>query len=292
MKPRRTCLYMPGSNQRALEKARSIAADVLVFDLEDAVAPDAKVMAREQIKAVLEEGGYGPRELVVRINARETEWYQEDVAEMAASGAAGLLLPKTDCAADLEQLHNDLLFHTDSPPSLWAMVETPAAIINIATIADVDAPLTALVMGLEDLSKESHIPHRQDRAGFIYALSSSVMAARAAGVDIIDGVYTDIGNQEGFAAICDQGLALGFDGKSVIHPTQVAVANQTFAPAAEAVSQARELIDAWRRANSEGAGVVRHNNKLVEQLHVAQAERLIAVHEAIIAFSSANTPAE
>ncbi len=288
MRPRRSCLYMPGSNQRALEKARTLAADAVIFDLEDAVAPTAKSLAREQILQALKQGGYGQRELVVRINAGDTEWYLQDVAALADAGADALLLPKVNNAADIHKLSSDLVQNTSTPPALWAMVETPQAITQIESIAAAGSGLAVLVMGLEDLSKETRIPHTVGRCGFQYALSRTVMAARAAGVDVLDGVYTDIADSEGFMNACEQSRALGFDGRSLIHPSQIDVANDCFAPDEAAVANARAILEAWSQAEVAGAGVAVLNNRLVEQLHVEQATALLQIHQAITALTTEN----
>ncbi len=284
LRPRRSVLYMPGSNTRALEKAKTIAADALVFDLEDAVAPDQKVAARELAVDAVRNGGYGRREMVIRANGLDTEWAVDDLAAIATSGADTVCLPKVESAAQVRQAA-ELLEKHGAPASMqiWSMIETPRGVLNAAAIAGAHPRQAVLVMGTSDLAKELRVPHTPDRLGFITSLGLCVLAARAHNVDILDGVYLDIRDSEGFRAACEQGRMLGFDGKTLIHPDQVAVANQVFAPDIEAVARARRLLDVWQAALADGKGVALLDGKLVENLHAAEAERLLAIADAIAA---------
>lgn len=266
---------MPCSNSRALEKARSLAADALIFDLEDAVLPGAKNAARDNLLAVLEQGQYGSREIIVRINALATPWGADDLRSIALTNINALLLPKVESIADIDQA---TLLLKDAGASdqlpVWAMIETPLGVLNAQAIAS-HPRIQVLVMGTNDLSKELRVPQTEDRAGFITALSMTVLAARAYGKEVIDGVYIDLENQSGFYAACLQGKVLGFDGKSLIHPKQLAVANELFSPSEKELEQAKNIIDAWALAKEQGKGVVLVAGKLVEELHVIEAQRLI-----------------
>jgi len=283
-RPRRSLLYMPGSNARALDKARSLPADGLILDMEDSVAPDAKALAREQVGAALGEGGYGHRELIVRINGLATEWGRDDIAAVSAfpERPDGLLIPKIDCAGDV----NEAIAAIDRAGcseeiDIWLMAETPRCILNIADIAAAHPRVVGLVMGTSDLSKDTRVRHTPDRLGFITALNLCVYAARANDLTIIDGVQLDLDNEELLLASCEQGRDLGFDGKSLIHPKQIAAANTVFAPGETDVAAAREIIAAFELARSEGKGVVVVKGRLVENLHVEEAQRQLALAEAI-----------
>jgi len=286
LRPRRSVLYMPGSNTRALEKAKTIGADALVFDLEDAVAPDQKVAARDLAVMAVRNGGYGRREMVIRANGLDTEWAVDDLRAIAGSGADAVCLPKIESAEQVQRAAA-LLEQHGAPASMqiWSMIETPRGVLNAAAIAAAHPRQAVLVMGTSDLAKELRVPHTPDRLGFITSLSLCVLAARAHGIDILDGVYLDIRDGEGLCAACEQGKVLGFDGKTLIHPDQVAVANEVFAPDAEAVARARRLLDVWREALAAGKGVAVLDGKLVENLHAAEAERLLAIAEAIAALN-------
>jgi len=275
---------MPGSNPRALDKARSLPADGLILDLEDSVAPDAKALAREQVGAALAEGGYGHREIIVRINGLDTEWGRDDIAAVSAfpNRPDGLLIPKIDCAADVTEAiaaidHAGCSYEID----IWLMAETPRCILNIAEIAAAHPRVVGMVMGTSDLSKDTRVRHTPDRLGFITALNLCVYAARANDLTIIDGVQLDLENEELLVASCEQGRDLGFDGKSLIHPNQIAAANAAFAPGEAEVAAAREIIAAFEQARSEGKGVVVVKGRLVENLHVEEAQRQLALAEAI-----------
>jgi citrate lyase subunit beta/citryl-CoA lyase len=284
IKPRRSLLYMPGSNARALEKARSLPADGLILDMEDAVAPDAKQLAREQIVAALNEGGYGHREVMVRINALSTEWGADDIRAVSSSKTApdAVLIPKVSTAADVVEAIS-AFEQAGCPDSvdMWIMAETPLCILNIAEVAAAHPRLKGIVMGTSDLSKDTRVRHTPDRLGFMAALNVCVYAARAHGLDIIDGVPLDLDDEPGLVALCEQGRDLGFDGKSLIHPKQVAAANAAFAPTGQEIAHAGKIIEVWQAAQAEGKGVVVLNGRLVENLHVEEAQRLLALADAI-----------
>lgn len=289
IRPRRSLLYMPGSNPRALEKARSLPADGFILDMEDAVAPDAKQLAREQIGAALQEGGYGQRELMVRINALSTEWGLEDIKAVCAYNTApdAVLIPKISTAGDVQEAI--AVFEAAGCPEsvdMWIMAETPLCILNIAEIAAAHPRLKGMVMGTSDLSKDTRVRHTPDRQGFITALNLCVYAARANGLNIIDGVQLDLEDEKLLAYSCEQGRDLGFDGKSLIHPKQIDAANRVFAPDESEVAGARQIIEAFEQASAQGKGVVVVNGRLVENLHVEEAQRQLALAEAISAMGA------
>jgi citrate lyase subunit beta/citryl-CoA lyase len=282
--PLRSVLYMPSSNERALEKAKSIPCDGLILDLEDAVAPDAKPAARDAACAAAASGEYGRRTLTIRVNGLGTEWHDDDLAAAAQAGPAGVVVPKVGSADEVRGLVA-ALERAGAPEHtrLWAMVETPEAIFNVREIAAASDRLAVLVMGTNDLVKELYAEHVPGRAPLLTALSLSVLAARAAGVQVLDGVYNDVKDTDGFLAECRQGREMGFDGKTLIHPGQVAGANAAFAPSEQAVEDARGLIAAWE--DGKGAGVVTYNGRMVENLHVESARRTLAIDEAIRALA-------
>lgn len=285
-RPRRSCLYMPGANGRALEKAKGLAADTLILDLEDAVAPDAKDEARDAVCAALAAGGYGPRELVIRINGLDTAWGEADLVRAATAPANALLAPKVTSAEDIFRLSHAMDAAGAAPDmALWAMIEMPLAILNIAEIAAAAASsrLTTFVMGTNDLAKEMRAEPSADRAAFATALGLSVIAARAHGLTAIDGVYNDISDPEGLEAECRQGRIMGFDGKTLIHPAQLETANRIFAPDPDEIAQARAVIAAFADPANTGKGVLKVNGKMTELLHLDQARRAVAVAEAIAA---------
>ncbi|MCB1615852.1 MAG: CoA ester lyase [Pseudomonadales bacterium] len=285
-KPRRSALYIPGSNKRALEKAVSLAADVVILDLEDAVSPDNKIQARAQLLDTLGRQDFGEREVVVRINGLDTDWGVADLAAFHDAGIDALLLPKVERPDQIE--HAESLMsdhHYDSSIGLWAMIETPLAIIQVNDICQASDRLNALVMGTSDLAKELRVPHTRDRTAFLYALSRCVLAARAFGLDIIDGVCLDLDDESGYAQGCCQGRELGFDGKSLIHPKQIALANHYFSPSEESVAFAKKIICAWE--SSENKGVLVVDGKLVEYLHVLEAKRTLEISRLIAGRSSA-----
>ena len=276
---------MPGANARALEKARSLDADCLLLDLEDAVAPDAKDGARVQICDALREGGYGARELVVRINALDTAWGADDVAALAdlpeAARPHAILAPKISTAEQIDAL----VARMPEDCALWIMIETPEAIFNLQALAAkaVDAPLAAFIMGTNDLAKEMCAALVKGRAPLMTALSMAVLAARQYGLTILDGVFNDIADEEGFMAECRQGADMGFDGKTLIHPSQLAVCNGVFAPSEDEVAQARDVVAAFAAPENAGKGVLKINGKMTELLHRDIAARLLAIDAAIAA---------
>ncbi len=284
VRPRRSLLYMPGSNPRALDKGKTLAADGLILDLEDAVAPDAKADGRAAIlKALQDKTAYGRRELVVRVNGLDSPWGQADLAAMAGSGADAILLPKVE-SADGVRRALAVLEANGAPPGLpvWCMMETPRGILHAEEIAD--APQVAcLVMGTSDLTKDLQARHTPLRLPMLPSLGLCLLAARAARIAILDGVHLDLADEEGFRASCEQGRELGFDGKTLIHPKQLEAANAVFGPTPEAVADAKKIIAAFEAAQAQGKGVVLVDGKLVENLHVAEAKRLVALAEAIAA---------
>jgi citrate lyase subunit beta/citryl-CoA lyase len=287
IRPRRSMLYMPGSNARALEKARGLPADAVIFDLEDAVAPESKRDARKLVVEAIRQGGYGRREIIVRVNPLSSPWGFQDVVAVAGSGAQGVLLPKVEGPGVVRQVSSMLDVH-DAPAdlSIWCMVETPLGVLHAERIASGGPRLAGMVMGTSDLSKDLHASHTLDRVPMLTSLSICLLAARAFGVAIVDGVHLDLKDTEGFARACRQGAELGFDGKTLIHPSQIEPANAAFAPSDHAVEAARRVIDAHNAARAIGQGVVVVDGRLVENLHVEQARRTIALAEAIEALGA------
>lgn len=288
-RPRRSCLYMPGANARALEKAKTLPADTLIFDLEDAVAPEAKAEARDTISTALSGGGYGPREIVIRINGLDTEWGQDDLKAAVAAGPNAILAPKVIDGGDIDRL-NDALSRAGAPDDLdlWVMIEMPKAIFNIKDIAEAvgRTRLKAFVMGTNDLAKEMRaVNDPPQRTAFQTALQLSVAAARAYDLVAIDGVFNGIGDDEGLAAECRQGRILGFDGKTLIHPSQLAISNEVFAPAAEDVAQAEAVIEAFADPANAGKGVLKVNGKMTELLHLEEARRTVDIAKSIAALA-------
>ena len=283
-RPRRSCLYVPGANTRALEKAKSLPADAFILDLEDAVAPDAKAGARHTIRKAVRNRAYGAREVVIRVNGLETEWGQDDLEMAASAGVDGVLVPKVTSGDDVrfvDQLLNDAGASLNL--GLWVMIEMPLAILNINEIvaASADTRLTGLVMGTNDLAKEFSAVPTPDRSAFMYSLSAALVAARAYRLAAIDGVYNDIKNDAGLSAECEQGRVLGFDGKTLIHPAQIKTANRVFSPGDAELKHANEVIEAFALPANKGKGVISLNGQMVELLHLEQAERLVAKHDAI-----------
>ena len=277
-RPRRSLLYMPGSNPRALEKAQALPADGLIFDLEDAVAPEAKESARAIVAAALAEGGYGGRELVLRINAIDTPWGHADLAAAATMPIDAVLLPKVE-NPDRVALTVSLLDAFGAPETLavWCMLETPLGILYAREIAAASPRLAALVLGTSDLTKDLHALPTRDRLPLITSVSLAILAARAHGLAILDGVHLDLADDEGFAAACRQGRELGIDGKTLIHPKQIAAADAAFAPTKEEVEWSRRIIAAHSEAAAAGKGVVLVDGRLIENLHVENARRLLAL---------------
>jgi citrate lyase subunit beta / citryl-CoA lyase len=287
IRPRRSVLYMPGSNARALEKARTLAADALILDLEDAVAPDAKALARAQVCEAVKARGFGKREVIVRANALSTAWGEADIAAAAEAGPDAILIPKVSSPRDLEAVEARLVSAgADASIALWAMVETPLAILNIGAIAGAGGRLTCFVMGTNDLIKEFRGQHTQDRMNLSAALGLSVAAARACGLAVIDGVYNDIKNEAGFLESCKQGRAFGFDGKTLIHPTQVEPCNAVFAPSAADVEAARKIIAAFELPENKGKGAISLDGRMVELLHADIARGTVELAEAIKAMEA------
>ena len=281
LRPRRSVLYMPGANERALEKAKGLDADALILDLEDAVAPDAKPEARERVCAAVQSDEYGHRELTIRVNGIGTEWHEDDLAAAAQAGPHGVVVPKVNSADEVRALI-DALEKAGAPDHtmLWAMVETPVAILHAEEIAAAHERLAVLVMGTNDLVNETFAMHVPGRAPLVPSLTIALLAARAAGKAILDGVYNDVMNEEGFAAEARQGREMGFDGKTLIHPGQVAGANAAFAPSEQAVADARGVLEAWENRTS---GVVTFGGRMIEHLHVESASRTLRIHDEIVA---------
>lgn len=277
-------LYMPGSNSRALDKARTLAADSLILDLEDSVSPDAKQTARDQVMAELEAGGYGHRELIVRINAFDSPWAHDDIQSLAkvASPPDGILIPKVSSASEVcDAIAVIDASGCDRDIDIWLMAETPRCILNIAEVTSAHPRLKGLVLGTSDLSKDTRVRHTEDRLGFIAALNLCVYAARANGLEAIDGVQLDLENEAALKQSCEQGRDLGFDGKSLIHPKQLDIANDIFAPGKDEVDAAAAIISGFEEAAKEGKGVVVINGRLVEALHVEEAKRCLDLAAAI-----------
>jgi citrate lyase subunit beta/citryl-CoA lyase len=287
IRPRRSLLYVPGSNPRALDKARTLDADGLILDLEDAVAPDVKVAARERVVAAVRAGGWGPREVLVRANAADTPWGADDLAALAGSGADGVVLSKVE-RPETVQAAEAALTSAGAPKNLmlWCMIETPLGVLNAAAIAgssslQAGGRLAGLILGTSDLAKDLRAAHEPGRQPLLTALGLCLLAGRAHGLAVIDGVHLDLEDEAGFAESCRQGAALGFDGKSLIHPKTLAAANAAFAPSTEAVETALRVIAAHAAALAAGQGVTIVDGRLVEALHVSDAERVVAMHRAI-----------
>jgi citrate lyase subunit beta/citryl-CoA lyase len=285
IRPRRSVLYMPGSNARAMEKARELPADAVILDLEDAVAPDAKAKARELIVQALQKGGFGHREVIVRINGLDTAWWLDDLA-VAAAGPDAVLVPKVSTPEQLREVAKHLVgVRAEAGVRVWAMMETPLAMLNARDIAaaalDPDTRLAGFVMGTNDLAKDTRARIVPGRAPMLPWLMNCVAAARAFGIDILDGVYNDIGNAEGFAAECAQAHELGFDGKTLIHPQQIAPCNAAFSPTEEEVAWARKIIGAFDLPENKNKGVIQVDGRMVEILHADMARRTVAIADAI-----------
>jgi len=281
-RPRRSVLYMPGSNARAQEKAKSIPADAIILDLEDAVAPDAKSAARETVCNSVQQGGYGGREMIIRINSLDTPWGLEDLQAAVSVQPDAILVPKVESAEMVHKVESLMVASGAlATTAIWCMIETPRGILKVADIAAASTRLGALVMGTSDLVKDVHAHHTPLRLPMLTALSLSILAARAEGLAVLDGVYLDLQDTEGFRNACVQGLEFGFDGKTLIHPSQVEPCNEVYAPDAAEVDLSRRIIEAFAAAEKEGKGVVVVDGKLVENLHVDNAKRVVALAEAI-----------
>ncbi|GIU66400.1 HpcH/HpaI aldolase/citrate lyase family protein [Candidatus Phycosocius spiralis] len=283
-RPRRSILYMPGTNAKALERAKTLPTDGVILDLEDAVAPEAKEEARVAVARMVKAGGYGNREVIIRVNALNSPWGPADLEAAIEAGPDAILFPKLSTSLEVIAAHEAMEALGARPSmNLWAMIETPRAILEIASIASAstDTRLSTFVMGTNDLAKETRARLTPDRTAFHYALSASVTAARLYGLTIIDGVYNDISNVEGFAEMCWQGLNFGFDGKTLIHPSQLETCNTIFAPSAEEVAHARAVIAAFADPANAGKGVLKVDGKMTELLHLEMAQRTFAIAEAI-----------
>lgn len=283
LRPRRSVLYMPAANERALEKAKTIAADALILDLEDAVAPDAKETARANAVAAALSGEYGNREITIRCNGLDTPWGADDVAAAATSGAAAIVIPKVSSHAYLEEVERQLdAAGAPAEMAIWAMIETPTAILDIRSIAH-HGRVNVLVMGTNDLAKELRTGAVADRMPLIPHLAAALLGAREADVAILDGVYNDVRDPDGFMVEAQQGKTLGFDGKTLVHPSQVEPANDVWAPGADEVDFSRRVIEAFEQAEAEGQGVITVDGRMIENLHVDNARRVLAVADAIAA---------
>src|SRR5919204_1210282 len=286
IRPRRSVLYMPGSNARAIEKARTLAADAVILDLEDSVAPDAKDAARRQVTDAVIAGGFGAREVIVRINGLDTEWWIEDLNAVAKAKPDAVLVPKVSSPNNLEDVAERMVdISADQKIRVWAMMETPLAMLNAREIAaaakDVETRLAAFVMGTNDLAKETRARITPGRAPMLPWLMNCVAAARSFGIDILDCVYNDLGNAEGFAQECAQARDMGFDGKTLIHPNQIGPCNAAFSPSADEITQARKIIAAFDLPEHKDKGVVQLDGRMVERLHADMARRTVAIAEAI-----------
>jgi len=286
IRPRRSVLYMPGSNARALEKARTLAADGVIVDLEDAVAPDAKEAARRQVREAVQAGGFGPREVFIRVNAIDTPWFSDDVEAAVVAKPDASLVPKIAEPQQLEMIGQQLFDrHAELSIRIWAMIETPLAIFNIRELAaearDSETRLAGFVVGTNDLAKETRAKLVPGRAPMLPWLADCVLAAHAYGIDILDGVYNDLGDAEGFMRECAQARDFGFDGKTLIHPNQIGPCNAAFSPSAEETAQARKTIAAFDLPENKDKGVVQLDGRMVERMHADIARRTVAIADAI-----------
>ncbi|MEX1036541.1 MAG: CoA ester lyase [Sneathiella sp.] len=284
IRPRRSVLYMPGSNARAQEKAKSLAADALILDLEDAVAPDKKAEAREIVCGNAASGGYGKREIIIRVNGLDTSWGEDDIVAAAKAGPDAILLPKVESAGQVKKLE-EIMTAAGAPDEtmIWCMMETPLGVLKAEEIASSSSRVDCFVMGTSDLVKDLQAQHTSLRLPVITSLGLCLLAGRAYGLTVLDGVYLDLDDEDGFYGSCVQGLELGFDGKTLIHPKQLAATNEVFAPSEEEVTHARKVITAFEAAEKEGKGVVLVDGKLVENLHVKIAKSKVAMADAIAA---------
>jgi citrate lyase subunit beta / citryl-CoA lyase len=286
VRPRRSVLYMPGSNARALEKARELPVDAIILDMEDAVAPEAKAQARELISKALKDGGFGDREVMVRINGLDTRWWVEDLNAVIAAKPDAVLLPKVSEPGQLQDVAERLVdLGADHRMRVWAMMETPLAMLNVGAIAaaalDTETRLAGFVMGTNDLAKDTRARLVPGRAPMLPWLMNCIAAARAYGLDILDGVYNDLDNADGFAEECRQARDLGFDGKTLIHPKQIEPCNAAFSPTPEEVGTARKMIAAFDLPENKNKGVIQIDGRMVERLHAEMARRTVAIADAI-----------
>jgi citrate lyase subunit beta/citryl-CoA lyase len=290
IRPRRSVLYMPGSKERALEKGKSLPTDAIIFDLEDAVAPDMKDMARDQVASAVQAGGYGQRELVIRVNGLDTPWFKEDLKAAASAKPNAILVPKVSSGEDIRSVRDQLkALGADPSIDLWAMMETPLAMLKALDIAE-NGPseshrLAVFIMGTNDLSKETGAAIKPGREAMLAWLSTCVAAGRAFGIDIVDGVYNDFKDEDGFKTECAQGNDLGMDGKTLIHPGQIGPCNEIFSPSADAVEWAKKIIEAFELPDNQGKGAITVDGKMVELLHAEMAKRTVAISEAIEALA-------
>ncbi|MDA9436208.1 HpcH/HpaI aldolase/citrate lyase family protein [Bradyrhizobium sp. CCBAU 51627] len=287
-RPRRSHLFMPGSNPRALEKARNLAADGLILDLEDSVAPDAKAVARDGIAAAIAAKGFGKREILIRTNGLDTQWWADDVAMAAKASPDGILVPKVSSIEDLQTIGRDLARLGAAPTvKVWAMIETARAVLHAEELAeagrDPKTRLSGFVFGPNDISRETRIKMLPGRAAMIPMITHCILATRAAGLEILDGPYSDIANSDGFATECAQARDLGFDGKTLIHPSQIEACNAIFTPPEEEVARARKIIAAFELPENVSRGAIRLDGAMVERLHADMARRTIAIADAIAA---------
>ncbi|MCX7313248.1 MAG: CoA ester lyase [Alphaproteobacteria bacterium] len=285
-RPRRSVLYMPGSNARAIEKARTLPADGVILDLEDSVAPDAKASARDQLVAEVKKGGFGSRQVFIRVNGLGTPWHADDLDAAAHAAPDGIVVPKIETVEQIERIGQRLMdMKTNHKTRFWAMIETPLAINNIWALAgqarDSESRLAGFIMGTNDIAKETRARQLPGRGPMLSWLSACVLAAHGHGIDILDGVYNDIGNADGFVQECMQGRDMGFDGKTLIHPNQIGPCNATFSPDADEVAVAKKMIAAFDLPENKGKGVVQVDGKMVELLHAEMARRTVAIAEAI-----------
>jgi len=284
IRPRRSALYMPASNAKAIDKAKTLPCDAVILDLEDAVAPDAKPTAREQAVAAVKAGGFGRRELVIRVNGLDTPWGEDDLKAAVAAGPDAILVPKVNDGSDVAR-YDGRISRAPEHTRLWAMVETCRALFHLDDLAGAakTSRLTCLVMGTNDLAKEMGAKLTGNREPFFAALGLSIGAARAHGLAILDGVYNGIDDAPGFERQCEQGLAFGFDGKTLVHPTQVEPCNRVFTPSDDEVAFARAVIDAFAQPENAAKGAIRIEGRMAERLHLVQAERVVAIAEAVAA---------
>ncbi len=288
IRPRRSVLYMPGSNARALEKAKTLAADGVILDLEDSVAPDAKEAARKQVGDVVKAGGFGAREVFIRTNGIDTPWFSDDLTAAAQAAPDGIVVPKISSPQQLETIGQRLLdMGTDHKTRVWAMIELPLAVFNVLSIAacakDSETRLAGFVMGTNDIAKDTRARQVPGRWPMIGWLMNCIAAARIYGIDVLDGVYNNIGDADGFVQECEQGRDMGFDGKTLIHPNQIAPCNTVFSPSADEVAWARTMIAAFDLPENKSKGVVSIDGRMVERLHADMARRTVAIAEAIAA---------
>ena len=284
IRPRRSALYVPGSNERAIEKAKTLDVDTVIFDLEDAVGPEEKAVARQHVAHAVASGAYGRRELAVRVNGLETEWGKGDIASIAAAGPDAVLVPKVEAPGQLKAVAQ-AVSAAGGDCALWAMIETPRAIVDLGRIAACaetpDVPLSCFVAGTNDLLRTTHALLNRERTAALFWLSSIVTAARAFGLAVLDGVYNNFHDRDGFADECRQGRMLGMDGKTLIHPGQIAAANELFAPSPEEIVRARQILMAFARPENQGKGAINLDGEMVEQLHAEIARRTVALADAI-----------